>query len=98
MPSGKIQSLVGDTPVDRNQIPNPFHLHFTSGFRQWLAQERVSLALTTYEGGKLIIIGPGLQGGTVVTERNFERCMASRGIVGTERSRTPHHHRTPSGR
>jgi uncharacterized protein (TIGR03032 family) len=76
MPSGKIQSLVGDTPADRNQIPNPFHLHFTAGFRQWLAQEQVSLALTTYEGGKLIIIGPGLQGGTVVTERNFERCMA----------------------
>lgn len=74
--NNQISAVVGDTPDDLSQVQNPFHLHFEGGFRQWLAEEDISLALTTYEGGKLIIIGPGLQGGTIVTERNFERCMA----------------------
>lgn len=71
--SGQIAAQVGDTPAE---IENPFHLHFSGEFRTWLAQQRLSLALTTYEGAKLIIIGPGLDGRTTVTERNFERCMA----------------------
>ena len=72
-----IAALVGDTPDDVSAIQNPFDLQLQGGFRQWLTHEGISLALTTYEAGKLIIIGPGLQGGTIVTERNFERCMAT---------------------
>lgn len=64
----------GDTP--QHNIVNPFHLHFSGEFREWLARQNLSIAFTTYEGAKLVIIGPGLYGGTVVTERNFERCMA----------------------
>lgn len=71
---GQIAAQVGDTP--QQDIVNPFQLHFSADFRLWLAQQGMSLALTTYEGGKLILLGPGLEGGTVVTERNFERCMA----------------------
>ena len=70
---GKVFAQIGDTP---QKIENPFHLHFSSDFRSWLAQENLSLALTTYEGSKLILIGSGLNGQTVVAERNFERCMA----------------------
>jgi uncharacterized protein (TIGR03032 family) len=77
MKQGQISALVGDTPDDLSTVQNPFHLELQGGFRQWLAQQGISLALTTYEAGKLIIIGPGLQGGTIVTERNFERCMAT---------------------
>lgn len=80
---------VGDTPQN---VINPFHLHLTSEFRLWLAAEGISLALTTYEGAKLVLIGPGLQGGTTVTERNFERCMAL--TVESDRSIwvSTHHH------
>lgn len=76
MNKGGISALVGDTPQDLSSVTNPFHLELQGGLRQWLYHHRISLALTTYEAGKLIIIGPGMQGGTIVTERNFERCMA----------------------
>lgn len=72
-----ISSLVGDTPTDPQAIADPFHLELNNDFRQWLEAEGISLALTTYEAGKLIVIGPGIKGGTIVTERNFERCMAT---------------------
>ena len=72
--AGQIDALVGDTPA--KDIANPFHLQLENNFRLWLAQEGVSIALTTYEGAKLILIGPGMRGGTIVAERNFERCMA----------------------
>lgn len=69
-----IAAQVGDTPA--GDVVDPFHLHFTGAFRDWLARAGVSIALTTYQGAKLILIGPGLSGGTVVAERQFERCMA----------------------
>ena len=72
----KIKTIIGDTPQKKKEQVNPFNLHITPSFRQWLAQERISLAFTTYEAGKLVIVGSGITGGTVVTERNFERCMA----------------------
>ena len=70
----EITAVVGDTPKDN--IQNPFHLHFSGAFREWIAQQSLSMVLSTYEGAKLIIIGPGMDGRTSVTERNFERCMA----------------------
>lgn len=70
----QLQALIGDTPSDN--IKNPFNLHIPRQFREWLHEESISLALTTYSGSKLIIIGPGQNGGTVVAERDFERCMA----------------------
>lgn len=72
--STSLAAVKGDTP--KQNIFNPFQLHFSGDFRDWLASQNLSVALTTYEGAKLIIIGPGLNGGTTVTERNFERCMA----------------------
>lgn len=73
-PQNSVAALVGDT--NTNKLENPFHLHFSGAFRLWLAQEGISLVFTTYEGGKLIIIGPGQDGRTIVTERKFDRCMA----------------------
>lgn len=71
-----IAAQAGDTPKDTSSVTNPFHLELKGEFRKWLIQNKVSLGFTTYEAGKLIIIGPGLSGGTALTERNFERCMA----------------------
>jgi uncharacterized protein (TIGR03032 family) len=44
-------------------------------FADWLAQERISLALTTYQTGKLILIGVNPEGRLAVFERTFNRAM-----------------------
>lgn len=76
MTKAQISAFAGDTPQDISSIENPFHLELKGNFRKWLIENQASIGLTTYEAGKLIVVGPGLSGGTAVTERNFERCMA----------------------
>ena len=44
-------------------------------FPAWLAAERVSLAFTTYEVGKLFFLGLQPDGRLAVFERTFNRCM-----------------------
>jgi uncharacterized protein (TIGR03032 family) len=44
-------------------------------FPAWLAEQRVSLACTTYQTGKLIFIGLQPDGRLAVFERTFNRCM-----------------------
>ncbi len=41
----------------------------------WLADQRVSLAFTTYQTGKLFLMGLTPQGGLAVSERTFNRAM-----------------------
>lgn len=41
----------------------------------WQAEQRISLALSTYQTGKLFLIGLQETGRLSVFERNFERCM-----------------------
>lgn len=44
-------------------------------FSSWLAQQRVSLAFTTYQTGKLFLVGCKPDGQVAVFERTFTRCM-----------------------
>jgi len=44
-------------------------------FAGWLAEQDVSLALTTYQAGKLFLVGRKTGGGISVFERTFNRCM-----------------------
>ncbi len=44
-------------------------------FPEWLARERVSLAVTTYQTGKLLLIGLNDVGQLVVFERTFQRAL-----------------------
>lgn len=44
-------------------------------FTAWLAQARASLAFTTYQAGKLFLIGLRPDGRLSVFERTFSRCM-----------------------
>ncbi len=44
-------------------------------FPQWLAEQGVSLAFTTYQAGKLFLIGLQDDGKLSVFERSLERCM-----------------------
>jgi uncharacterized protein (TIGR03032 family) len=45
------------------------------GFPGWLAEQRVSLAFTTYQTGKLLLLGRSDNGQLAVFERTFNRCM-----------------------
>jgi len=64
---------------------SPLSLEITSSrqFPEWLAEQRVSLAFTTYQTGKLFLIG--LQSGDRLSlfERTFNRAM---GLYATDRS------------
>ncbi len=44
-------------------------------FPEWLAERRASLAFTTYQAGKLFLIGLQPNGRLSVFERTFNRCM-----------------------
>lgn len=44
-------------------------------FSSWLREQRASLAFTTYQSGKLFLIGVRPDGKMSVFERTFERCM-----------------------
>ena len=44
-------------------------------FPEWLAEQQVSIAFTTYEAGKLFLIGLKPDGRLSVFERTFARCM-----------------------
>src|SRR5579871_6993584 len=44
-------------------------------FPGWLADHRCSLAFTTYQAGKLFLLGRNPQGQLAVFERTFNRCM-----------------------
>lgn len=57
----------------------------TRHFPQWLAEQNVSLAFSTYQTGKLFFIGLQQNGRLSVFERTFNRCM---GLYATEDART----------
>jgi hypothetical protein len=44
-------------------------------FTAWLASMKASLALTTYQAGKLFLIGLKPDGRLSIFERTFSRCM-----------------------
>jgi uncharacterized protein (TIGR03032 family) len=44
-------------------------------FTSWLREQRLSLAFSTYQSGKLFLIGTKPDGRLSVFERTFERCM-----------------------
>ena len=41
----------------------------------WLSEQRISLALTTYQTGKLFLVGLQPDGRLSIFERTFNRCM-----------------------
>ena len=69
----------------RVQQPTPPELEIT-GSRQltaWLAEHKLSFTFTTYQAGKLFLIGLNNDGRLSVFERTFNRCM---GLVAHGRS------------
>ncbi|GAB4140243.1 MAG: TIGR03032 family protein [Planctomycetaceae bacterium] len=52
-----------------------FQVLASRGFPGWLEQQQISLGVSTYQSGKLFLIGRGDEGRLSVFERTFERCM-----------------------
>lgn len=52
-----------------------FELNASRQFVPWLYEQHLSLAFTTYQGGKIFLIGLQPNGKLSVFERSFERCM-----------------------
>ena len=64
-------------PDQRQQSAQPpkFDLTASRQFTAWLHEQRISLAFTTYQAGKLFLIGLGPDGKLSIFERTFNRCM-----------------------
>ncbi len=52
-----------------------FVLTSSKGLPQWLADQKLSLAFTTYQAGKFFMLGTGPSGQMSVFERTFNQCM-----------------------
>lgn len=52
-----------------------FEINGSRLFTSWLAAQSSSIAFTTYQAGKLFLIGLNADGGLSVFERTFDRCM-----------------------
>lgn len=65
--------MIESSKVQRDEVK--FDLLASRQFAAWLAEQRVSLAFTTYQTGKLFLIGLQPNGRLSVFERTFNRCM-----------------------
>ncbi|MEO8165624.1 MAG: DUF4915 domain-containing protein, partial [Betaproteobacteria bacterium] len=65
------------TSDDASKLGAPSRLEVlgSRGFPDWLAEQRVSLAFSTYQAGKLLFLGRKEDGSLSVFERTFERCL-----------------------
>lgn len=61
--------------MDEEQKPAAFTITASRHFPQWLAESGGSLAFTTYQAGKLFLLGLQPDGRLSVFERTFPRCM-----------------------
>lgn len=57
---------------------NPFHITYSAGLLAWMRAHNLSVGLSTYTRGKVVLIGPGTSGQVAASERNFGRAMALR--------------------
>jgi uncharacterized protein (TIGR03032 family) len=63
--------------LDSSSAPRTaaFELTASRQFTAWLAEQKASLAFTTYQAGKLFLLGLQPDGRLSVFNRTFERCM-----------------------
>ncbi len=53
----------------------PYAVHASAGFAAWLHEAGISLAVTTYQIGKVFLIGAESAEQLSVSERSFDRCL-----------------------
>ena len=64
-----------DDPTPNVDAQPTFELNDSRQFNTWLVEQRLSLAFTTYQSGKLFLLGMKTDGRLSVFERTFNRCM-----------------------
>lgn len=71
------QSVVAATGAESSahQETPKFELNVSRQFPDWLIEQKASLLFTTYQAGKLFLIGTQKNGQLSVFERTFPRCM-----------------------
>jgi len=52
-----------------------FQVHISRSFPAWLVEQKLSLVVSTYQAGKIIVIGFNKKGEVSVVERSISRCM-----------------------
>src|SRR5260370_34759480 len=64
-------------PQSPGTVPQEPWLEVTSDrqFGGWLSDQKISVAFTTYQTGKLFLLGTKQDGQLAVFERTFSRCM-----------------------
>ena len=50
-------------------------LHASRHFASWLAEQQLSLGMSTYEAGKIVLVGRRSDGQLAANERSFSRAM-----------------------
>ena len=74
--------------ADGSDAATKFELFTSRQFPEWLAEQRSSLAFTTYQAGKIFLVGLSAQGRLSIFERTFNRCMGLAGDGQTLRMST----------
>ena len=69
-------SGIAPVPAAANDAAQPWvEIYGSRGLPAWLASQKTSLAFSTYQTGKLFLIGTSPDGGLSVFERTFNRAM-----------------------
>ncbi len=71
--------IAGDSnsQIPQQQANSQYHLNFSDSFISWMDETNSSIVFTTYEAGKIVMVGPGSpQAKFAVSERTFGRAMA----------------------
>jgi uncharacterized protein (TIGR03032 family) len=74
---------VNEESPEQHAVKPELELTGSRQFTSWLAEQRASLAFTTYQAGKLFLIGMREDGRLSVFERTFNRCMGLWGDAQT---------------
>src|SRR6187551_266230 len=69
----------------QNQLTPTLEVSGSRQFVSWLHEQVLSVAFSTYQTGKLFLVGAKQDGRLSVFERTFERCM---GLCATADSQT----------
>lgn len=77
------RDLVANRSESRGDHAASFSIDCSRQFPAWLAEQRVSLAFTTYQAGKLFLVGTQASGRIGVFERTFNRAMGLCGDAQT---------------
>jgi uncharacterized protein (TIGR03032 family) len=73
----RVGKIPGNLSEQMSLSPPPARVEISGSrqFTSWLAEQRISIAFSTYQTGKLFLIGIKQDGRLAVFERTFERCM-----------------------